>query len=127
MSQISKSLKEAAKELKIVIVAMAQLNKEAEGKKPTMSTLRESEALIQDADYVLLLDRPEKRGDKDCEINGVNIECAGKGFGYLEKARNGRTGAITMIYTPEIAKFSDVIPSFQDMNYTTGEHNGVQF
>lgn len=108
VAEVSRNLKGLAKEFNVIIVALAQLNKDADGKTPQMASMRESEAIIQDADYVLLLDRPEIRGMTFAEFLGADVPCIGKGFVYVRKARNGRTGAVILDYTADIGKFQDV-------------------
>ena len=108
VAEVSRSLKGIAKEFNVILVALAQLNKDADGKTPQMASMRESEAIIQDADYVLLLDRPETRGMVTANFLDAEIPCVGKGFVYVRKARNGRTGAVILDYVAEIGKFKDV-------------------
>ncbi|MCK5185896.1 MAG: DnaB-like helicase C-terminal domain-containing protein, partial [Deltaproteobacteria bacterium] len=65
---ISRSLKQLTMNLNISIVALSQLNKEPEGrpsKKIYLSDTRESEAITQDADYVIFLNRPSIYGDDE--------------------------------------------------------------
>ena len=114
VAEVSRAMKGIAKEFNVIIVALAQLNKEADNKTPQMAAMRESEAIIQDADYVMLLDRPEQRGMATSEYLGVEVPCIGKGFIYVRKARNGRTGSIMLNYTGEIGKFSDEITEYNN-------------
>lgn len=108
VAEVSRNLKSIAKEFGIIIVAMAQLNKDADGKAPMMASMRESEAIIQDADYVMLLDRPEQRDCLTAEYLGAQVSAIGRGFVYLRKARNGRTGTVIMNYVAEIGKFENI-------------------
>lgn len=107
IAEISRSLKTIAKENSAVIIALAQLNKGAADKTPQLETMRESEALIQDADSVMLLDRPSQRECTSIDFLGVETLTEGRGFLYVRKSRNGRTGAVKFQYIGEIGRFED--------------------
>lgn len=84
VASMSRGLKQLAQELKICIVVGAQLSREVEGRsdnKPQLRDLRESGSIEQDADQVLLLDRPELRDPND--QRGILVV-------YLRKNRHGR-------------------------------------
>lgn len=63
LERVSRSLKQLAKELGVPVMALAQLSRQAEGETPRLSHLRETGAIEQDADMVILLDRPGKDAD----------------------------------------------------------------
>lgn len=92
ISQISRGLKQLAKELSIPVVALSQLNRGVEhraGARPQLSDLRESGAIEQDSDNVIFLYRPE--------YHGIEVDDSGnptKGVSHLivAKQRNGPTG-----------------------------------
>ena len=103
ISDISRSLKEMAKELHVPIVALSQLSRAPEqrsagDKKPQLSDLRESGAIEQDADVVLFLFREElyKRDDPDLK---------GKAELIIGKQRNGPTGSLDLHFIREFTSF----------------------
>ena len=96
VASISYALKSLAKELDIPVVAMAQLSRAAEHRdvknpKPRLSDLRESGAIEQDADVVLLLYREEMYNPAPENENICQIDVA--------KQRNGPTGPVDCLFT----------------------------
>src|SRR6266581_593489 len=104
MAEISRSLKELAKELNVPVIAVSQLSRapEQRGEKgrPQLSDLRESGAIEQDADVVLLLYREEmyKPTEENRGIATVNIG----------KQRNGPTAEFDMAFIREYTRFEDL-------------------
>ncbi|MGB0714769.1 MAG: replicative DNA helicase [Phycisphaerae bacterium] len=101
VSTISRSMKALGRELKVPVIAMAQLNRMAEGrqdKRPIMSDLRESGAIEQDADVILLLHREEYYKPDD-------IEAQGKAELIIAKQRNGPVGNIEMTFIKKLTQF----------------------
>ena len=95
VSEISQSLKNLARELKIPVLACSQLSRAVEqrgSRKPQLADLRESGAIEQDADVVMFL----WRADPD-KMEEVKLD--------IQKHRNGPTGEIEMIFRPERVKF----------------------
>ncbi|MDR3184031.1 MAG: replicative DNA helicase [Prevotellaceae bacterium] len=113
VSAISRSLKAIAKELKIPIIALSQLNRMVEthgsNKRPQLSHLRESGAIEQDADLVLFIHRPEYFGITEDE-NGNST--AGLAEIIIAKHRNGATADIKLRFLRDQAKFADGDPTF---------------
>jgi replicative DNA helicase len=104
ISEISSGLKALAKDLKIPIIVVAQLNRQPEqrtGGKPRLSDLRESGSIEQDADLVGLLVRPEMY-EEDEE---ARVEKAGEAELIIAKQRNGPVGEIPLTFLKEYTRF----------------------
>lgn len=102
IARISSSLKSLAKELDIPVVAAAQLNRGTEGredKKPMLSDLRESGAIEQDADVVMLLYREEYYNPDTERKNIAEINVA--------KNRTGPTDKLELIFLKDITRFEN--------------------
>lgn len=98
ISEISRSLKILAKELDIPVIALSQLSRASEQQKrrPVLSDLRESGAIEQDADIVMLLYR-EINQDQEIENNETEV--------IIAKHRNGATGSIKLLWLGNYTKF----------------------
>ena len=106
ISEISAGLKGVAKELKIPVIVVAQLNRQPEqrsGGKPRLSDLRESGSIEQDADLVGLLVRPELY-EEDEE---ARQEKSGEAELIIAKQRNGPVGEIPLTFLKEFTRFED--------------------
>ncbi|MBQ7578025.1 MAG: replicative DNA helicase [Synergistaceae bacterium] len=109
VAEISRMLKAAARELKCPVIALSQLSRESEKrteKKPQLSDLRDSGAIEQDADTVILIFREDyyKENEQNEEVNSLaNIRVA--------KNRNGRTGTCDLIFQKEITRFASYAKS----------------
>ncbi len=103
ISEISRSLKSLARDLSIPIIALSQLSRAVElrpSKIPQLSDLRESGAIEQDADVVLMMYR-EDYYEEDTERKGVTDL-------FIRKHRNGPTGHIELAFKKEQMKFLDI-------------------
>lgn len=106
MTSISKQIKSLAKSLKVPIFALAQLNRGVEGravKEPRASDLRESGGIEQDADVVIMVNRPEKyhQGDGDPERPG-------EADLIIAKNRHGDTGKVSLKFEGRYLRLSDL-------------------
>lgn len=100
ISEISRGLKELAKELKVPIIALSQLSRAVEqriDKKPQLSDLRDSGSIEQDADAVLMLHR-EEYYDPDTDRKWATDVC-------IRKNRNWAVGEVELHFEKEIMKF----------------------
>lgn len=100
ISSISRSLKSLARELKIPIVVLSQLKREAEGKSPSMAEIRESGSIEQDADVIMFLHRSRELDKKSNERSSVIPTEL-----ILAKQRNGPVGLIQLQFLPSITRF----------------------
>ena len=108
-AEISSGIKALAKELKIPIIVLAQLNRNPESRtgeskgRPRLSDLRESGSIEQDADLVGLLVREEYYADSEEEKQ----ESEGKATLIIAKQRNGPTGDVPLTFLKEFTRFED--------------------
>ena len=103
VSEFSRQIKLLAKELDIPVVALSQLNRGPEqrtDKKPMLSDLRESGSLEQDADLVILLNRPDLYDKESDRAGEADID--------LAKHRNGPTRTLTVAFQAHYSRFADM-------------------
>jgi len=103
VSQISQELKNMARELKIPVVALAQLSRKVEGrpdKTPMLSDLRDSGSIEQDADIVMFIHREDYYEDDSDKKGIAEIK--------VSKHRNGPTGSVELAWVKELASFRDL-------------------
>jgi replicative DNA helicase len=95
-SAISQKIKSLARELKIPILALSQLRREAEGKRPSLADLRETGSIEQDADVIMFLHKDEKEQGQEGRDPLTLI---------LAKQRNGATGDIKLAFDKARMRF----------------------
>jgi len=103
LSQITRSLKNLAREFQVPIIALSQLSRNVENrtnKRPILSDLRESGSIEQDADVVLMLYRESYYSSNSFNTdNDVQL--------IIAKQRNGPTGTVNLQFDPKLMRFSD--------------------
>lgn len=102
ISEISRSLKAIARELRVPVIAVSQLSRAVEsrtGNRPQLSDLRESGAIEQDADLVVFLFREEYYNPTEENRN--------KAEAIIAKQRNGPTGSIELVFLKEWTRFEN--------------------
>jgi len=121
ISEISRGLKQLAKELDLPVLALSQLSRaveQREDKRPQLSDLRESGSIEQDADMVWFVFRPDyyvaaKQPSEDHPDFAAWQEEMSRVYGTAEllvaKQRHGATGKVKMRFDSRITKFSDAV------------------
>jgi replicative DNA helicase len=121
ISEISRGMKQLAKELNVPVIALSQLSRaveQREDKRPQLSDLRESGSIEQDADIVIFIYREDyylaaKQPAEDHPDFAAWQEEMGRAYGRAEvivaKQRHGATGKVRMKFDSRITKFSDAV------------------
>jgi replicative DNA helicase len=118
ISDISSGLKALAKELKVPVLVLSQLNRELEkrerGAEPKLSDLRESGAIEQDADLVGLLYKPGKAENDDESSSSSDERDAVPVNLLIAKQRNGPTGDISLTFLRHYTRFENAATRVSD-------------
>ncbi|MEO7299354.1 MAG: DnaB-like helicase C-terminal domain-containing protein, partial [Verrucomicrobiota bacterium] len=104
IADISSGVKSLAKDLKVPVIVLSQLNRELEkdkSRKPRLSDLRESGSIEQDADLVALLYKPSSGDDEEAgqEQDAIPVNL------LIAKQRNGPTGDVNLTFLKSYTRF----------------------
>ncbi|MBI4559065.1 MAG: replicative DNA helicase [Candidatus Hydrogenedentes bacterium] len=128
ITEISRSIKGIARELRLPVVALSQLSREAEKDDtgiPKLSHLRESGAIEQDADVVLMLSRPpahkRRNGGKpdDEPLDSDNLIQV-----HIAKQRNGPTGKFDLLFDRPVQRFKSLADGVSETTYAPSSRHG---
>lgn len=134
IGEITRFLKEIAKELGVVMIVGAQISRKAEerrGSRPQLSDLRESGDIEQDADVVLIVHRPfyyaqeqekEDRDNDDIFVDALDGTRVQKANLIIAKNRGAATGEISLGFRPDIVRFESLTARLLSNNPDQRQH-----
>ncbi|MEM1424898.1 MAG: replicative DNA helicase, partial [Planctomycetota bacterium] len=134
VSEISRQIKSLARELKLPIICLAQLNRaseQREGHRPRMADLRESGSIEQDADVIMLLHREEYYHVQDTNWASENQDKVGVAELIVAKQRNGPTDVVKLSWIASSTRFAshtryrDDVPQHQPAAHEPVVHEPV--
>jgi replicative DNA helicase len=103
VARISKGLKKLSRELKVPILALAQLNRKSEDSEvPQLTHLGESDQIVRDADCVMFIHCDESELDKRNNSQPYRLNI------IVRKHRNGRLGQASLMFRPHLTRFDDL-------------------
>ena len=111
VTEISRGLKILARELKIPVIALAQLSRQVTGRddpRPVLSDIRESGSIEQDADLVMFLHRPDYYRQNDDNYEETHITEL-----IVAKHRHGSVGKIKLYFHPELLRFMSLDETYE--------------
>ncbi len=113
VTEISRSLKQLARELNVPVLALSQLSRavESRGGKPRLSDLRDSGSIEQDADLVMFLHREDRYKEQSEKDNITEV--------LIEKHRNGPVGAVKLYFDTKTTSFLTVDKQHQSFKATS--------
>lgn len=122
VAENSRKAKMLARDISCPVIVLSQLNREVDNRPdqiPQLGDLRESGAIEQDADLVILLYRPDKAGIATDKETGYPTK--GLGIGILAKHRNGECGKIYFGHNPSMTRIGDYLPPVEWLMRHAGE------
>ncbi len=114
ISEISRSLKQLAKEIDVPVIALSQLSRAVESRSPAipkLADLRESGSIEQDADIVMFIYRKSKDKSRECSDDEKHLAEI-----HIEKHRNGPTGIVTLFFDENKVTFRSMAGQHQNAN-----------
>jgi replicative DNA helicase len=110
IAEISRGIKAMAKELKIPVIVLSQLNRESEKERrlPRLSDLRESGAIEQDADVVMLLASRQSSGTDEQQDQQQFSDVVAREL-IIAKQRNGPVGAVPLTFVKNLTRFENYV------------------
>ncbi len=124
LSEISRQLKALARKANLPIIVLAQLGRKVDERpdhRPRLTDLKESGAIEENADIVLLLYREDYYRERDRK-KGKEVVLDGEAVCITAKHRQGPTGDVALFWVPEITTFQNP-PTKQDENFFEGDTN----
>jgi replicative DNA helicase len=125
LSEISRGMKLMARDMNIPVIVLSQLNRQVEqraNKRPMISDLRESGAIEQDADIILLLYRAAYYNEEIIEVKGEKVASKGIGEVTIGKHRNGEIGTEYFAHNDSMTRIYPYRSQYE-IDLTTANYN----